>query len=211
MRLSLFGLLLGLASTTALAQAPAVEGTDYNVIDPPQPTASSERIEVIEAFGYSCPACARLQPLIDAWKPKLPADVEFSYMPASWGGVWEQFGRAFYAAQSLGVLDKSHSEIFKRVHIDKKPVAGPEDIAALYEEFGVSKEDFLATMNSFAVNTRIGRAKQQMPRYGVEGTPTLIINGKYRVNLTQQGGFERMIEVADQLIARERQAMATGS
>lgn len=205
----LLGLALFAVASPVLAQAGFQPGTDYQLIEPAQPTGTGDRIEVIEVFGYSCPACARFQPLVDAWKADLPQDVAFSYEPAGWGGVWEMFARAFYAAQSLGVLDESHSKIFEAVHLERKPIKSAEDVAALYTEFGVSQEDFLATMNSFAVNTKLARAKQQLPRYGVEGTPTMVVDGKYRVTL-DQAGFEKMLQVVDHLIAKQRLAKQAG-
>ncbi len=208
-RLLGFVALLG-AATTCAAQAPAAPfraGVDYFVIEPAQPTNSGERIEVLEAFGYSCGGCASFQPSVDAWKARLAPDVAFSYVPAAWGGVWEQFARAFYAAESLGVLEKSHSEIFRKIHVERKPVRSAEDIAGLYSDYGVSQDDFLATMNSFAVNARIARVKQQLPRYGIESTPTLIVNGKYRVSLAKDGGsWDRMLATVDHLVAQERAA-----
>jgi protein dithiol oxidoreductase (disulfide-forming) len=202
----LLGLLMLSLSTAGIAQTgPFVAGRDYYPIDPAQPT-SSERIEVIEAFGYSCGGCAGFQPHVNAWKARLPADVAFSYMPVAWGGVWEIYARAYYAAESLGLLERTHDALFKAIHVERRTFRGAEDIAAFHAEHGVTKEDFLATMNSFAVNAKIARSKQQLPRYGVESTPTMVVAGKYRVRgfSSEEGGFERVLAVANFLIEQER-------
>jgi thiol:disulfide interchange protein DsbA len=129
-------------------------------------------------------------------------------MPAVFGGAWEIYGRAYYAAETMGILEKSHDAIFKALHTDRKPIQSVEDVADLYTSFGVTREDFMASMQSFAVNAKIARAQQTVQRYGVDGTPSIIINGKYRVMSPQQGGFKRMLEIVDALVAQEHAAAA---
>ncbi len=205
-------LVLSAAACTAqpapVADGGLVEGKDYILINPPVPTADSSKIEVVEVFGYSCVHCAHLQPVVDAWKPKLASDVQFVYMPAVFGGVWEVYGRAFYAAETMGLLEKTHSALFNALHVERRPVRSVEDVAAFYADYGTTQDEFMAAMQSFAVNAKIARAQQVVPRYGVEGTPSMIVNGKYRVMSPAQGGFPRMLEIVDALIAKERAAMA---
>ena len=191
------------------AQAGVVEGQDYQLIEPPVPVSTpAGKIEVIEVFGYSCGHCANLQPVIDGWKPKLADDVHFSYMPAVFGGAWEVYARAYYAAETMGILDRSHVATFNKLHVERKQVASIEDVADLYVEYGVTREEFLAAMQSFAVNAKIARAQQTVQRYGVDGTPSMIVNGKYRVMSPREGGFQRMLEITDALVAKERAAVA---
>jgi protein dithiol oxidoreductase (disulfide-forming) len=203
-------LLLAFAGGSAFAQGPErfVAGRDYFPIEPAQPTADSARIEVVEVFGYSCGGCAGFQPHVNAWKTRLPADVAFSYLPAAWGGVWEVYARAYYAAETLGLLDKTHDALFNAIHVQRRQFRGEEDIAAWFAEQGADKAEFLATMKSFGVNAKIARSKQQVPRYGAESTPTMVVDGKYRVRLPPEGGFERQLQIVDFLIERERRARA---
>ena len=182
-------------------------GVDYAVIEPAQPLApKSRRIEVVEVFGYGCIHCARFEPLVKSWKRTLAEDVDFVYLPLSSGGVWETFGRAFYAAEALGVLDESHEALFNAVHIEKS-IRTAADVPGFYSRFGVDTETFKRTMDSTAVNVRIARAKQVAPRWGIEGTPTMVVNGKYRV-MASDRGLEGMLATADWLIERERTALA---
>lgn len=203
-----FLLLLALACTASFAVAQDFQaGRDYHLIEPAQPTASADRIEVIEVFGYSCIHCAHAAPAIAKWKQSLPADVQLSYMPAVFGGVWEAYARAFYTAQTMGVLDRTHDVLFEELHTRRREVRNLDDIAAFYAEHGVDKQAFLSTMTSFPVNAKIDQATQQVSAYGVEGTPTMVINGKYRV--MAPGGddsFARMLEIVDFLVEKERAA-----
>lgn len=188
-----------------------VAGTDYVDIaggQPFQPT--NGKIEVAEIFGYVCPACARFQPLIGPWKAGLPSDVRFVYVPAMFGGTWDDYARAFYAAEALGVQEKTHEALYKAIHVDEtlKGERGRDsvqDIANFYAKYGVDPKQFADTMGSFAVATKTNRAKQFATRSGITGTPSLIINGKY---LVKGKSYDDMLRVADHLIARERAAMA---
>lgn len=186
------------------------EGVDYTLIDPPAPFAPSPgKIEVAEVFAYYCIHCATLQPRVTTWKAALPADVEFRYVPMGHGSS-EPFARAFYAAEAMGELDRTHEPMFKAIAQERRFKSGSaEDIADLYAEVGVDREALLSTMRSFAVNAQIARNQKAVSRWAVEGTPTFIVNGRYRVVVTGDRGHDGMISAVEHLVARERAAAGT--
>ncbi len=185
-----------------------VEGTDYVVIDPPAPMSpSGGKIEVAEVFAYYCIHCARIQDLLTPWKAKLPADVDFRYVPTAHGQS-EPFARAFYAAEAMGVLDRVHTQLFQAVVIDKKVKQGTvEELADLMGGMGVDRDAALSTMQSFAVNAQVARTQKSVARWAIEGTPTFIVAGKYRVESSARG-HQGMLQTVEHLVARERAAMA---
>lgn len=207
-RLALFFCL----SVAALLLAPQafaadpVEGEDYALIDPPVATHSGDKIEVVEVFGYSCSHCAHFAPLIAKWKAQQPDDVKVEYLPAAFGGIWEIYARVYYTADTMGVADATHEALFKALHEDRMPVSKIEDIADFYAEHGVNKEQFMSTLESFPVNAKLADARARAAGYGVDGTPTMVVAGKYRIMAGRTGGFERMLEVTDYLVEKERQA-----
>ncbi len=188
-----------------------VAGTDYLVIDGGQPIQpATGKIEVAEVFGYVCPACARFQPLIGPWKAGLPSDVSFVYVPAMFGSMWDDYGRAFYAAEALGVQEKTHEPLYSAIHVEHalKGELGRdsvEDIANFYGKYGVNPKTFADTMGSFSVVAKTNRAKQFAQRSKITGTPSLIVAGRY---LVKGNSYEDMLRIADHLIARERAANA---
>jgi len=196
-------------ATTALAEGYQA-GKEYLVLANPQPTSSGEKIEVVELFWYGCPHCYRLEPLISSWEDSKPDDVEFVRMPAVLGPGWELYGRAFYTAQLLGVLDKIHPAMFTAIHKDKKKLKDEADLQALFVKQGVSAEDFKNTFNSFAVNVKTNNAKQMTKRYAITGVPTLIVNGKYSTSATQASGNDNAIKVVNYLVDQERSQTAAG-
>jgi len=186
-----------------------VAGTDYEVIEGGQPfQQAAGKIEVAEVFGYVCPACFRFQPTLAPWKAGLPSDVTFVYVPAMFGGTWDDYARAFYAAETLGVEAKTHDALYNAIHVEQslKGERGRdsvEDIAKFYTAYGVDAKQFADTMGSFGVAAKTNRAKQFAQRSKISGTPSLIINGKYLVKGTS---YQDMLRIADHLIARERAA-----
>lgn len=184
------------------------EGVNYERLSAAQPTDSGDRIEVRELFWYGCPHCYHLEPALREWLKHKPDDVAFVRMPAILGQSWELLGHAYYTAQVLGVVDKVHEPIFDRIHKDRKRIRTVDDVRAIFVEQGIPANDFDKAWNSFAVVTRTNRAKRVRDMYGISGVPTLIVNGKYRTSATLAGGNEKMLQVVDYLIEKERKASA---
>ena len=183
-----------------------VAGTDYVELANGQPYAPlNGQVEVVEVFGYTCPHCAQFEPLITAWKRKQPADVRVTPVPAAFGGYWETYARAFFAAETLGVLEKSHEQMFNAIHVARQLGldATPEQIGKFYEQYGVDAKTFANTMKSFGVETKLNRAKQFATRSQIEGTPSIVVNGKYLVNVDQRG-YEHMFNTVEHLAAQAR-------
>lgn len=190
------------------ANAPR-EGIDYTVLPEPQPTFGTGGIEVAEVFAYTCIHCANLQPAVNAWKPTLASDVRFRYVPAAFGGPSDNFARGFFAAETMGLLDKTHDGVFKAFFVERKFQTGSvEEIADHYASQGADREAFLSTMNSFAVTAKVNRARQFAQRTNVQATPTMIINGKYSANTTADRGPEGLLATIDYLVALERATAA---
>lgn len=214
-------LLFGLAFA-ALAHAAGdtfEAGKNWFAVEPPQPTSTGDRVEVVEVFSYACPACNAFLPTMEKLKAALPADAELIYLPASFRSDedWPVFQRAYYAAQALGIAGKTHSATFDAVwkedgtlhiadattHRPLKPLPTIENVAALYAKFGVKTEDVVATANSFAVNAKMKQADAQLKAYGVDSTPSLIVNGKYRLTVASAGGIDKVVPLVRFLIAKD--------
>ncbi|WP_330970258.1 thiol:disulfide interchange protein DsbA/DsbL, partial [Lysobacter sp. A3-1-A15] len=189
-------------------QGPApVAGVEYFEIAGGQPFAPGPAgtVEVVEVFGYTCPACARFEPLVAAWKARQPAYVRFTPVAAPFGGYWMPYAKAFYAADSMGLREKTHDAMFQAIHVDRSlPVQGvtDEQVAAFYAGHGADANAFAGAMSSFAVDARMKRAAQFLQRSGVDATPTMVVDGKYRI----AGGipYEDVLRITDHLVARAR-------
>lgn len=178
-------------------------GKNYFLIDPAQATATGDKIEVLEIFSYACPHCAHFQPYAEQLKQSLPKYAQFAYMPAVFNPQWEPYARAFYTAQSLGVLDKTHQALFDALHRDHMPLRTIDDLAGFYAQHGVDKAKFLAASGSFEVESKLTRAQEIVRNDGIDGTPSIVVNGKYRVTGASAGGFPELIQLVDWLVKKE--------
>jgi len=160
---------------------------------------------VLEVFSYACPHCAHFQPYAEELKSKLPANAQFVLIAAVFNAQWEPFSRAFFTAQSLGLLDRTHQAVFDAVHRDHLPVNTLEALANFYAGHGANSASFLSTANSFVIDAKMSHAADLIRSYGVEATPTLVVNGKYRVSANSQRGigFPEMVQISLQLVQQE--------
>jgi len=179
------------------------EGQHYELVTPPQPTTSKDKVEVVELFWYGCPHCYKLEPYVKRWLKRKPANVKFVRMPGMFRKSWEIHGRAYYTAEILGVVDKIHGPMFEAIHEQKKRMNTEAAIMALFKEHGVSEKDFKRAFRSFAVETKLRRAKDMGRRYGARGVPALIVNGKYRTGAPEAGGNARVFQVVNHLVKLE--------
>lgn len=204
------------ADQNAAAAAPAARvwqsGVDYFPIDPPQPTSTGNKIEVVEVFSYACPHCAHFQPEADALKSRLPKDAQFVLIPAVFGNPqWEPFARAFYTARSMGVLEKTHQALFDALHRDRLPLFSLDALAnGFYAKYGVNPSTFVSTASSFVIDSEMAHGDQLIRAYGVNATPTLVVNGKYRVEMNgaRKIGPAEIVDIALYLVKQEEARMA---
>ncbi len=199
-------LVTALASVGARAKTPAlVDGTDYATIADGKPYAPlGGKIEVVEVFGYWCSHCAEFQPKLSAWTRTLPADVRFTYVPAVFS-AGDSFARAYFAAEHFGVLARTHDAMFPAIHVDGVLAqnASVDEIATYYGQHGLDAAKAKAYMTTPEVDAKLAHAHQFALRSEVEGTPTLVVNGRYRILGTSH---EDSLRIASQLIAQLRTA-----
>jgi protein dithiol oxidoreductase (disulfide-forming) len=213
------GLLLA-AATLARAADDWSEGRNYFMVLPAQPTGlPAGKVAVTEVFSYGCPACNKFQMTAEKIRQALPANAQLDYLPAAFNPAedWPMLQRAFCAAQLLGLVQKTHSAIFDAVWktgelatMDmtsgriKSPAPTIEDAARLYNHLtGIPVADFLAKANSFTVDTKMRQDDTLIKAYVVDRTPTIIVNGKYRITVESAGGNDKVVDLVKWLVAKE--------
>jgi protein dithiol oxidoreductase (disulfide-forming) len=196
-----------------------IEGRNYFLIDPPRPAAVPPgKVEVTEVFSYACPACNLFVPTMHKLKASLPPNVVFDFLPASFNPSedWPMFQLAYITAQILGVADQTHDAMFDAVWqggdlavIDpasrgiKSHLPTIEDAAKFYKaKAGVPIEKFLATSKGFTVDVKVRAAESLIQAYRIDRTPTIVVNGKYRVHPESAGGDEQLVELVKWLVAK---------
>lgn len=206
MRLSiLIGSAFLLFSGLAAAQGEAFqEGVHYFEIE--QAPAERDTVEVIEVFSYLCNHCATFEPFVQAWKARKPENVELKRIPVVFGRrAYELYARGYVTAALMGIEEESHVAMMDAIWKERRQFRSLDELAEFYAQFGVSRESFLATAQSFSVDTQIRREQKLVSDYGITGTPTMVVNGRYRVPNTAV-----VLDVVDYLVARELAELEAG-
>lgn len=215
-----------LLAVVLLVLAPGVraatwsEGTHYVRLAPPQQTTvPAGKVEVMEVFSYACPACNAFEPVMEKLRRALPPNAQVTLLPAAFNPAedWPMFQRAYFAAQALGIAERTHQAMFDAVWKTgelavtnpatnrlKDPLPSIADAARFYARVAaINPQQFLAMANSFGIDSKIRAADAQILAMHVDSTPTLIVNGKYRVLRDSLSSNDQVIEVVKYLVAKE--------
>lgn len=203
-----------------------VEGTHYFRIDPQQARLDNNgKVEVVEVFSYGCPACFQSHGIMQRLASSLPDYAQMDYLPVSFrpDENWPVYQRAWYTADAFGVAYEAHDAMFDAIWKGERKIGtydgatgrpkpkaqwpGIEDIATFYADWGVDPAEFVATANSFAINTRMKRADQTMKNWMVSSTPTVVIDGKYRITPGSAGSYDKFLQLAQWLVQKEGHEM----
>jgi protein dithiol oxidoreductase (disulfide-forming) len=195
------------AGAPAMAQGGApVEGRDFVRLNPPVPVPPGGKIDVIEFFSYGCPHCFNFEPMLEPWIKRLPPDVAFRRVPASFNAPFEGYARLFLALESLGLADAFGRRVFAAIHVQRQRLDKDADIAAFVQANGADGAKVVEAMKSFGVATKLRQSKQLFEAYKIDGVPTLGIHGRFFTSPSLANGLDRALAVADVLIQRARTA-----
>ena len=198
----LIGIACFVIASLAGAQAPQ-EGRDYTLLTSPQPTDVAGKVEVIEFFSYMCPHCSHFDPVLSKWLKTLPKDVVFKRVPVIFRPQWEAPARLYYALETLGALDKLHAAAFDAIHVENLNMSSDAVVIDWAVKHGFERKAFTDVYGSFAVQSKVTRAKQATGAYGISSVPALVVAGKYRTPESAPS-FEELLKGVDALIAKAR-------
>ena len=197
----------------ALAFSPlalhAQSGADgYTTLRSELPVENPAKVEITEFFWYGCIHCYNLEPAIEAWLPKLPADAYFRRIPAIFNERWGHDAAIYYSFESLGLLDKLHRPLFDAIHKDRLKTDSPAALNEWLGRHGVDAKKFEAAMKSFGVQSKVKRAAQLTSASRIDGTPALMVQGRYTISTEQGRSREGMLANAERLIPVVRKTLA---
>jgi len=204
-------LFVGLALTAACSARPADDASAATYTDGQQYVATTTparldpkdgKVEVVEVFSYGCVHCAHYEEYAEKLQKELPKGVVYHAVPAAFNDAWLPYAQAYYAAQALKVPPAAHAALFKAIHIDHYPLRTIEELADWYKaNYAVDPAKFIAAAKSDAVKKRILEDTKLIQGWGIDGTPTIVVNGKYRSN--QIKNFDELNGVAKYLTDKE--------
>ena len=177
-------------------------GSDYAVLKPELPVETQGKIEVLEFFWYGCPHCYGLEPLLETWLQKLPADTQFKRIPAVFNERWAKDAAIFYALEASGHLERLHRPLFDAIHRDALKTDNGQALGQWLTKNGVDTKKFDEVGRSFSVQSKVRRAAQLSAAYRIEGTPAMAVHGRYTVGTDR--GHAAMLATVDYLIDQVR-------
>jgi len=199
----LLGALLLITAPAWAQDEPYKAGVHYFEIDQAQPPR--DHVEVLEAFSYLCSHCGEFEPFMQSWKARMPENVVLRRLSVGFGrATWELYAQAYVTAVVMGIEEESHPALMDAIWKERKQMRSLDELADFYTQFGVGKDAFLATARSFSVDAQFRRDQGMVRAYGINGTPSMVVNGRYRVASGQAvPSFEAMLQVVDFLVAKE--------
>ena len=200
----LFTALMLLASFSIMAEPQM--GKDFDKTAQAITPDTPNKIEVIELFWYGCGHCHQMEAPLNAWVKKLPADVTFKRVPGLPNQSWAPMAKAYYAMETLGVLEKLHTPLFDAIHKQKSlnPTDEKAAIDWVTKQAGLDRKKVEAAFGSFSMNTSLNRAANIFRASGATGVPSLIINGQFITSSTMAGNNYAALNTADYIIANIR-------
>ena len=190
-----------LSSTPSLAQmAKPQQGIDYLILDKPVAVdAAAGKVEVIEFFGYWCPHCNAFEPELETWLKRLPANISFKRVPVAFNDAAIPLQKMYYTLEALGHVNDMQRKVFTAIHAEKINLNTQDGIVAWAVKQGLDQKKFVETYTSFAVNTKVTKAKQLANAFKIDGVPSLGVAGRFYTDGTLAKGMTRALQVVEQL------------
>lgn len=175
---------------------------EYSMLIPPQPTHSGKKIEVLEFFFYGCIHCFHLHPYLSKWEQTMPNDVALDFVPVHFNPNWEPMAYTFFALKAMGQQKRLDDKLYNALNQDGLPLYSMDNIADFVAKNGVNRAKFVKYYQSFSVQSQVERSGQMTTAYQIEGTPTIVVDGKYVITGLEPADA---IRVLDQVIRKVRQ------
>ncbi|MEG3641228.1 DsbA family protein [Magnetococcus sp. PR-3] len=122
-------------------------------------------------------------------------------MPVFWGTQPDTPVRAYFAAEFMGVGEQMKRAIFKANFDDNRyKIDDEDDILKIAAEAGIDAKKLEDAMDSFAVFGKVAQVNGLARQYGVTGTPSVVINGKYRV--VAHGNYDKALKSIEMLLSK---------
>ncbi len=188
----------------AVAQPAPIEGKQYLTLAKPQPTVGAGKIEAIEFFWYGCIHCNAFAPTIKAWAARQKSDVVIKHVPVAFSNDYLPHSKIYYALEALGKVDAMHQKVFNAIFVDRKRMVDTKEIADFMAANGIDRKAFLDAYQSFNVSRKASQAQDMVSAYDIQGTPTVIIQGKYVTSPSIAGDATAATQTMDWLVTQVR-------
>jgi thiol:disulfide interchange protein DsbA len=199
-----------LLSSAFVSAADFIKGTHYNELSIPIHSNLNSVKDVSEFFSFYCPGCYRLEPVIGALKVQLPDNVALTKnhiegMPGRDVTIEKSLSKAILAAKFLNIEEEITAAIFKYIHVSRANFSTKQDIKNIFLLQGIDGQRFDEVFDSFSVQTGVSKMNKEteiLRKQGITSVPTVIVNGKYKVETSAIESKEQYIALVLYLLNR---------
>ncbi|OOG45884.1 thiol:disulfide interchange protein DsbA/DsbL [Rhodanobacter sp. C01] len=205
--------ILTLLCFTVPGYTASVQGQDYTLLSPPQPTEPGKKVEVIEFFAYYCPHCYALDRPLTEWAKANANRIVFKRVHVSSNGEPMPQQRLYYTLDAMGKAEEYQSKVFYAMHVQHVHLNTDADVIDFMVKSGMDRNKFTQIYNSFPVQTKVQHSLQMMSSYQISSWPTIVVDGKYVTSPTQAGSrmpvheedaaIPLMLKVLDDLVDQQ--------
>mgnify|MGYP002753493269 FL=1 len=197
-------ILLGLALAFSASAQAALEGVDYEVLKKPIPQQDASKIEVLEFFDYSCIHCQNFDPVLLSYSKTFPKDVYLRSEHVVWMPEMLGLARVAAAVNALGLKYQANPAIYNAIHEQKINLAD----TATFKSWAAAQKSFdskklIAAYDAPASLAAAKKMQRLTETYRIDGTPDVIVGGKYRVIFHTD--WEQAQKIIGELVDQVRQ------
>ena len=215
---TLLAVAVAFAVTGTAAASPAAprDGAEYRtLVSPVQAQAQGKKVEVIEFFMYHCPACNAIDAGLAAWVKKQGDAIQFRRIHVPHTGPADPEAHLFLTLEAMKLDESMHAKVLGAWHVERKRLKTDEDNVEWAARNGLDKAQFASVYNSFGVQARMRSLNKLVDSYRVDGTPTIVIDGRYLTSpamvgesnpgLPREAVEQAAFQVMDALVQKVRQ------
>lgn len=186
------------------------KGDHYQLLKPGVQHEDAQLI-VTEYFWYGCSHCYHAEPLVKEWKESLPEGAKIVRVPVVWRTIMKLHAQVFYTSEALANSGQLSSADREKLHESLFPVImnlrsekdfGRQRTALQnhFQKFDIQAELFNKTMESDEVAALVKQAADWQKLSDIQGTPSFVVNGIYKIDTEKLEGDQDLISVGNQII-----------
>lgn len=172
------------------------EYKDFFILDAPiEKYQATPEKEVVEFFWFGCPHCYNFEPYLSKWVDKQPSNIVFDRIHPAFGSNWLPHSKTYYALKAMGAEEKYHDIVMTAIQENRGKYSNSASISELLAP--EDREEFLSQYTK--TQDSIDEANMMAKRAGINGVPSIIIDGKYVTSPGYVGSNEKVLELVDLL------------
>ena len=173
---------------------------DPQLSDNAKKNLSADTVVTLEEFGdYQCPPCGQLHPTLKKLKQEYGDRLNFIFRNLPLTKIHQNALAAAQAAEAARVQNRfweMHDLLYENQSLWKGDVNPRSIFIQFAKDLGLNTWQFTRDLDGKQIQMRIEADADAAAKQGIDGTPTVLINGRQlRAEMTTPEGVRKGIEV----------------